>query len=814
MSSSWIIKTRQMSEAGKEIILREGLATHMRSTRDRQQLMTMLETPRPIEDIYSFFAAFWLYHYQGVRLLSFDDAQELTIERKDEMTREESRQLELEIRQLLGDKHREEIDILRLESEFFISICEEPKFINPLDLKSIDRCVSLLKEHLQKIPHEYSLNQDIDFINNVTGWGQKWRNELYTKASGLKESALSLRDELMREHPTEVIEITILRRGIMKIFGSDEYMKSRLIEADIPDATWKTIAQAILENVSQICKNPRTLSRAHELRIQILELFEIEFDSPTTIDDYEINLGNNIAKLIGDTIKESPSATYDLLSIITGLPASDIETTMRSKGIREPEVLAEGLTSAAEPPEESTEGPQISQEEMEELERSLRRLEKIETTLEKSVKGMLKAQGLRASELDKITIEFLTKDPKELIGIESKVLEALMKKIRVPSPSEMRELLLIRRQVESGSLKSIGMKTSSEMIQKRKYGEIIESLKLDLVWHMTINLLTNLTRVVETYIRSKQDLLRIKALLKSIYEDSESDVASLREEILIDLTMKRIYELKCVHPELDATTICAWMHARLSSQNLTTARDELESTASPVFSGVKDAPLKLDGLEFDNYAIAYDLMHRFLAKERLAKLAKEEYALEVEMERKRVIEGKRAKIDMISWIDTKSKTVFRAISRVGTRGLEWTPNDEMKCANLLAYFVKQHRGLQVCTICGSYATDGKCKNHGKSGITTAGDMENLVVLVIRAITAIKTNLVGSKAEPLSWDQARAIVQRVIGELKRRGKLTSKTNLNELLPGELNQIVGPAIAKVLGRYFNESLEYAARRSDLA
>ena len=110
MSSSWILKTRQMSEAGKEILLREALATHMRSARDRQMFATILQDPRPLEDLLSFFASYYLYHYSGIRLLTFDEAQELTIEEKDAMALEERRQLELELRELLSVKQREEID--------------------------------------------------------------------------------------------------------------------------------------------------------------------------------------------------------------------------------------------------------------------------------------------------------------------------------------------------------------------------------------------------------------------------------------------------------------------------------------------------------------------------------------------------------------------------------------------------------------------------------------------------------------------------------------------------------------------------------
>ena len=67
---------------------------------------------------------------------------------------------------------------------------------------------------------------------------------------------------------------------------------------------------------------------------------------------------------------------------------------------------------------------------------------------------------------------------------------------------------------------------------------------------------------------------------------------------------------------------------------------------------------------------------------------------------------------------------------------------------------------------------------------------------------------------MSWDKAKSTIDREIGILKRKGKLTSKTNLKELMPGEINYIIGPALAAVIGKYFNESLVYVARRADIA
>jgi hypothetical protein len=98
----------------------------------------------------------------------------------------------------------------------------------------------------------------------------------------------------------------------------------------------------------------------------------------------------------------------------------------------------------------------------------------------------------------------------------------------------------------------------------------------------------------------------------------------------------------------------------------------------------------------------------------------------------------------------------------------------------------------------------------------ATDMDNLAVFIMRGIYEIKDGLVGTGkgAEPMPWDKAKSAVDREIGILKRKGKLTSKTNLKELLPGEINYVIGPAMCAIVGEYFNDSLVYAARRADIA
>ena len=219
MASSWVLKTRQGSEAGKEILLREALTAHMRSTRDRQLFAEILAEPQPLENVFSFFAAFYLHSYQGVRLLKATESPEHTPEGEDGLGAEERRQLELEVRQLFDDKQREEINTSRILSELTIRCCQDLAGNSASDPDVKEKIIEIVKEYLQKIPGDYTPNNDIDLILEITGWGPQWRDILYTKASGLKESAMTLREELLREHPSEVPETTVLKMGLEQIYG-------------------------------------------------------------------------------------------------------------------------------------------------------------------------------------------------------------------------------------------------------------------------------------------------------------------------------------------------------------------------------------------------------------------------------------------------------------------------------------------------------------------------------------------------------------------------------------------------------------------
>ena len=114
--------------------------------------------------------------------------------------------------------------------------------------ETLTRTEDLIKEYLGMIPNEFSQNHDIDFLNQLTQYDVKLRDELYAKASGLKETAMSLRDEVLREHDAEVIEITVLKEGLRRIWGEPHYASAHIVDSMMYPATMGKIAKEVANN--------------------------------------------------------------------------------------------------------------------------------------------------------------------------------------------------------------------------------------------------------------------------------------------------------------------------------------------------------------------------------------------------------------------------------------------------------------------------------------------------------------------------------------------------------------------------------------
>ena len=110
--------------------------------------------------------------------------------------------------------------------------------------------------------------------NDITGNGVKWRNDIYVKASGLKESSLSLRDELLRPHGEEVAEITVLKNGIEDTVGSIRLLDTRTLTEEFPGARWEHLANSVITRLLDTELNIKAIRIAYQMKVATLDTLE------------------------------------------------------------------------------------------------------------------------------------------------------------------------------------------------------------------------------------------------------------------------------------------------------------------------------------------------------------------------------------------------------------------------------------------------------------------------------------------------------------------------------------------------------------
>ncbi len=802
MSMVNIIRSRQMREAGKELILTEALPLHMRSSRDRRNLIQFVGSDRiTLNDALLDFAAMYLYHFQGVRLFDISESQ-LNAEEQQKKIEEEKSLLRSEIRFLVNNHHIDEIRIAIDEIKIMLDIIDSLKSTRMRE-EQINKVNEILEAYLSENANKYPSFLIIDLIGYITGWSKYYKNKLYQKASSLKETSLSLKQEMLRRHEEEVIEISTF----IAVFNRLKFTESMLQETLTWDKFSKVkddIIKSIIENLERNQYSIDVLAGMYKIKLSIISKISEYIDKEINFDNIDTLFSNIIRNALLEVFESLRDKTIDAIAALFDISKSEVMMDLRRSGISTASQLFETLKATG-----SSGGTTIELdfvEDMDVLQRDLRHLAKIRQSLEKKVKPRLLARGLRGDALMQIHIDFLLKPREKLFGIENQVLSELSKIVTIPPPDKLKSMLELEQKVTE-SLNKLGFKSISELQSAMTSSKVGDKIVLDVAYMSIGDFLRHLSRVIEVYLKARKDLERVKSVIKWIFEDTISELQPAREEVLTDALNNTAREFKIVLPYLPALDIASFIWARFSSQSIETAKQDLMTTPSPVFAGIVDMPLAIDKLDYRNYAIGYDISHRYIVQEFKKKTIREDLWLARAEEEKRLLEEKRKRVDILSWIDSRAISIFRA-GRRGVAGLEWTQRDTQKASNLLTYFLVNRRGIKMCKECGATVTGDYCPIHGSASVVVANDYENLVYFLSKALTSIRTHL-SQKEQTVSMSEARTIVDREISRLRQSGKLSSKTNIEELLPGEIEQIVGPAMASLIGKYFNESLRYIRR-----
>ncbi len=361
------------------------------------------------------------------------------------------------------------------------------------------------------------------------------------------------------------------------------------------------------------------------------------------------------------------------------------------------------------------------------------------------------------------------------------------------SAVDLRRFYHKKLRIEQRILKETPITNLASMILFYDHDDILENLCREIYFRMLAKVTRQISRILETYNKVKEDQSRFLMAIKKLHEHSEDQewVVVKIEELVIKRITNRQKELTIVfNAERDPFLVNGFILARFLDTKLSDAVKSLETQPSSVYTGIKDLKLPSDMISPISYSLAYDLLERYKMLHEKRKLQVEE-AKRVEFQKR---EKKKAEIrkdqesHTLDWIERR---VTSSMMRITSKGI--TPTT--------LYWNKQKDG-KTCS--------ENMKNHSELRTNTTSEL--FTDYYYFALSCIHKQWPAFDL-PTRDSVKNEVYELVIKEVSKRvGKTLTETEIDkEIIEGErwtianqLSDNIGKKLDKVLYQKFKKNL----------
>jgi len=771
-----------LREIAPGFAIRQALSNFLASRSNWPQLTRIVGEQATLQEFVKAAMATYIYGYIGVRTIpptSKEAASEGAAER-------ELKDIFDEVSELLRDDFHTETRVLEKKVDVELSALKAKLS------KKDEEIENVVTRHLAEI-YAFPRTHLIDFLGDLLGISYRFRSEFIKMTYGLKPLSLEVEEEVRKPHEEECVEISTYLK-VKEELGLTE--NEELNIKNLKQFS-KKVASRILSYVPKNEGDLKLYADAYEVKIQLVKML-IEYSSRKT------SLSDFFNKVLERVLSYLKSRAHDdlllnrALSSITGYRAGgEIEVNLEALKM----TLLGGDTYSKIMVKLGELG--IDKRDLTFLLERCRRLEKIREVLTREVIPRLRGRGYS---IHGVNLEVFALPPDKLGGLEKAVIEEVKKHVSLPPPDEFKRLLeneeTLQKIMEATGLFDVGMlkaAVEAEVALEEITKQIMSKLLFECMGHAS--------RVVELYNRAKKDGERLKMLFKIINDEEDENVRCVKEELLIEVLLRRQREIHDVFTHLNAEKICGFIWARQTNRSLNEALEEIKSTPSPLFSGVAEAKLNFGALPPVSYSAAYDLSQRYLEFSRMhleaVQEAKEREAEAKEIARKEIYE----RIDPTGLLERKLTIALRAPTGVGRTELEWSEKDTRKLEAMSKIFVGSEIGKTICPYCARVVKGNSCPEHGYVEPITEGPLEALAkfyflsLKIIEELTERKSKELGKKVE---FKDALRTVKSIFSELRVRGKLSPKTTERSVMEGDMDRYLIPAVAREIGEVYMKAL----------
>ncbi|MBN2155010.1 MAG: hypothetical protein JW776_03110 [Candidatus Lokiarchaeota archaeon] len=361
------------------------------------------------------------------------------------------------------------------------------------------------------------------------------------------------------------------------------------------------------------------------------------------------------------------------------------------------------------------------------------------------------------------------------------------------STIDLRKFYHKKLRIEQRILNETPITNLSSMILFYDHDDILSNLCREVYFQMLAKITRQISRILETYNKVKEDQSRYLTALKKLHEHSEDQqwVVVKIEELIIQRITNRQKELTTIFDaDRDPFLVNGFILARFLDTKLSDATKMLETQPSSIYSGIKELRLPSDMISPISYSLAYDLLERYKMLHEKRKLQVEEAKRSEFLKRKQIKDKIREdqNLHTLDWIERR---VTSSMMRITSKGI--TPT---------TLYWNEEKDGKTCS--------ENMKKHSELG--TKSTMELFTDYFYFAVSCIKKQwpeFILDSRDSIK-DEVYAIISQELS--KRIGKIPTEEEIDsEIIEGErwtianqLSDRIGKQLDKVLYQKFKKHL----------
>lgn len=807
MATGGVVRSSAAQESKQKYFLtRNAIVNHFRRDEDRAKVLELLEKDQKhISDLLHAASVIHAFYYLGIRTRDTTELQNIAVEDNQKVEDMEKRELLLEINLLLGNSIRSELEIFLKAYRFGLKIAEILQGRKRNEDELLEHLREEVEEDLIKILREYPSVYFYDYVGDLAGFSEKVEAEILREAAEMRPIGQEIEVELASEYDDKYIELSKMRRVQEQMQEKFEF--SSFKELEVEAIPLKMIITAIMRrNIDFYPISERAIQAfidAKNVTINLFEFLQTTEKELTTIQELEEKVKARIIEEIGKACTHGPNYFAYFMQNFLGKTFPETISILSRYGITDIPAFAHVFPLSVEKIRKQMRLYSITELDLKQIASIANNpIIIVQKELEEYKQRKIK-EGHSPAAIYPINLEKIAEPSSPF---ETEIAETVFRNVKL-SQEDIRKLLKKTQIVKDKFLPSSGIGNIEELILCLSKDEILESLAKDVYFNLIGDICRQLGRVVEMYLKIKDDKSKFLLALKRIFETetvaAEDWVAVKLEEIILERLVKRQKELQTIlGASHDPYLVNGFILARLVDKSLKDAIQTFEKEDSPVYENIAAAKLPKEFLSPVSYVIGFDVLKRFERHERQRKLKVEEAFERKEEKQEKLKREVRERQDgsTYDWLERKIST---SLMRVSSKGINpnqfyWADKDTRMVSDAIKHH-SEMKNFKICPKCGTeLLTKDQCTDGTPAKIASVAELfSNFYLFALKKIQTLWPKMRVPEYEEVLKMIILEDAMNILGA--RLGKNVRLEDLETILEGdrvELSQRIAKRIGKVL------------------